>query len=919
MGNSGFSQFDKGPGRPRKSSNKINERQHDHKIVSELLIGQPYTISGEGDDIEKRNYIYIGNAANILREQDDDDFDSKAFATLDVLIRPISKQGRGNLPRYFNLGNSTGCDLHAPSLAQPPIYFRSGEQYVHPITLTESDPYKSGHDFEVLGRDLSEDPSGHISFTVEELNGLNPYTDDISTFALKGPIVMVGPGYDINGKPIPNSADNEEDASSGIFTHSCLTDQFLEGYLKKSHTHPVGIVDLRFDRKRGMWVSPPPYKLIKAKLIEELAPFQTASAYQVTGEYIFDESGYSIPFDNRNSISVRDYIGMRIPADTNLIVYYDTDTCTYIPISTGSIYDTPEAVESGESTVTGVDEEDDNGYADNTCSGYCIFEWSVIGNGGEWNLLDSTCMYLSGTTTTTTTTTTAEPTGDERPELICIDPEEPQNTTSTTSTSTTTEEPTGCTCLKPNFCGETDGETTRTLCYPTGYDNSDPYCPTGTTTECPTGEDTGTTTEDPECSGCIWWWANGVAHALESRCNGVWGAPVWGPNPQEGDVTCYCSLDIPNNPPDAGCGFGNIPCEYATYHTTTIEPFCGGTCFWIGYIFEDTSGWIFGGPPNPCTCYISCPCNCYAPSYPPAHGICEYTTTPCISQNTSSTTIDPCDTPEPCEDYCKFISLVEGSWGRYYNPCEPDCPCASPEYPPISIGETARVQCGTGRTTTTTTSTTTTNEPETCACCNVPADSCTENMAIGDCERYGGICKDACADCFPVIGACCRPNGTCFITQEVNCISPNEWLGITGYNACSGDPCELGACCNGATCTYVREDQCGGDWYPDEDCDTVGLCTSTTTTTTTTEEPTGSCCYGIEGQLCLDGVTVAECDNVFGTWSADDCATRNCETEECGTCTYAANGSRTAYNCSDPCACPSHIVGNGSVQIINCA
>ena len=74
--------------------------------------------------------------------------------------------------------------------------------------------------------------------------------------ASKGPMLMHGWGYDIDGKPIPNEADTESAASGGVFEAAGLKDRFLTHYLRKPHTWPVGPIDLRFDRARGVWTQP---------------------------------------------------------------------------------------------------------------------------------------------------------------------------------------------------------------------------------------------------------------------------------------------------------------------------------------------------------------------------------------------------------------------------------------------------------------------------------------------------------------------------------------------------------------------------------------------------------------------------------------------------------------------------------------
>ena len=72
--------------------------------------------------------------------------------------------------------------------------------------------------------------------------------------ALRGPLVVHGWGYDLKGKPVPNSAG----AST---SYTSMTDQFADGWLQAPTTWPVAPVDLRFDRQRGVWTTPPSFRM----------------------------------------------------------------------------------------------------------------------------------------------------------------------------------------------------------------------------------------------------------------------------------------------------------------------------------------------------------------------------------------------------------------------------------------------------------------------------------------------------------------------------------------------------------------------------------------------------------------------------------------------------------------------------------
>lgn len=68
--------------------------------------------------------------------------------------------------------------------------------------------------------------------------------------ALRGPMLLTGWGYDIQGKPVPNAA------GSGTDFLQKYTSSFKTDYLKNSQDWPTGAVALHFDQMRGVWTIP---------------------------------------------------------------------------------------------------------------------------------------------------------------------------------------------------------------------------------------------------------------------------------------------------------------------------------------------------------------------------------------------------------------------------------------------------------------------------------------------------------------------------------------------------------------------------------------------------------------------------------------------------------------------------------------
>lgn len=96
-------------------------------------------------------------------------------------------------------------------------------------------------------------------------NDKQDYTN-IRGVALRGPLMLHGWGYDTEGKPVPNE------------NPSAPSRKFASNFLSSPQTWPVGPVDLRWDERRGVWVSPPTERLVIAQLLEDLRIGGTARA-----------------------------------------------------------------------------------------------------------------------------------------------------------------------------------------------------------------------------------------------------------------------------------------------------------------------------------------------------------------------------------------------------------------------------------------------------------------------------------------------------------------------------------------------------------------------------------------------------------------------------------------------------------------
>ncbi len=314
------------------------------------------------------------SVANVpLNEVMRNNYDKEAAASLDSLYRPISKFGsNGDLPHYSLSGTgnieSTGT-RHQTQSPTPPLKNISGvvqppeisAMYLDFLSDVQSNTImmndsrigqtNSGHDIDALARGTSDEMQD-ISFSISEEieRGGVGYTGDYRFLGIRGPLMMQGWGYDIYGKPIPNSNGDEDGNIDSSYDDK--TDEFKLNFLQESSGWPVAPVDLRYDRRRGVWTSPPSFRLLKVEVTGEPISGETTGDVSVLnpGDY-YDAEGTLIdaPF-----ISIDNFTSETLSSGSKGLAYFDTYDDKYYPIFNGgsgnnlTIYDISACTGCGE-------------------------------------------------------------------------------------------------------------------------------------------------------------------------------------------------------------------------------------------------------------------------------------------------------------------------------------------------------------------------------------------------------------------------------------------------------------------------------------------------------------------------------------------------------------------------------------------
>ena len=346
----------------------------DKNSLSRVMVAEIYdnqdTLNG---DTGQRTIVGVSTLSKSVLEMRGSGYEKKAFISLDGMYGPVSISGAlindsGTLPRFINLPSGTGLPsgLGWTISPNPPVIkevsdaeiVKSGtsfqinekdetviidKNYLNPLANPGSIPHhegpNAGHSIDIVGKGNSVAQSGIITNFYRPTEP-GKYANDYRFLAMRGPLVLQSWGYDTDGKPVPNYADDEDDIkNSGIFKHDELTNKFLTDWLQKPKTWPVAPVDLRLDRERGVWVAPKEHKIVTVELLEELEPFGNAKAKIISersgecyGKDITDEDGAQIS----GTVIVTDRVGSRSNQGSKSYAYFDTFSSKLLLMGAGA-------------------------------------------------------------------------------------------------------------------------------------------------------------------------------------------------------------------------------------------------------------------------------------------------------------------------------------------------------------------------------------------------------------------------------------------------------------------------------------------------------------------------------------------------------------------------------------------------------
>ena len=318
------------------------------KTCQEIACFKPQqlnSVNAKGSNNKRFNNLAgLDKSAAIEHYLDKNNYSYHTVMSLDMILSPVSINGEGNLPRFGRDGtNYKNFKGSRSKPVMPPVFIGNKLVGVLPIVQDFLNPMVSKALLANWNTDNRAAGSiqGFACRTITHGTDLNRIFSDQSIqassdfrfSALKGPLVLQSWGYDTYGKPIPNASDSTSLAETGYFNKVSLQDKFLPNWLGNPKTWPVGPIDLRWDRDRGVWVAPPPEKIVIAQLLTDLNGLSMTDAVLLNptssgGEFydnysVYGPEGQHISGNfNGVKIKVVDFLGRRLCKGTVVYVYH---------------------------------------------------------------------------------------------------------------------------------------------------------------------------------------------------------------------------------------------------------------------------------------------------------------------------------------------------------------------------------------------------------------------------------------------------------------------------------------------------------------------------------------------------------------------------------------------------------------------
>jgi hypothetical protein len=277
------------------------------------------------------------NKSNL--QTDSEKWKNLAFVSNEGLVRPFTIGDSGQ--KYFSKWEDPSGDESTEGICEnlAGADFNSGIEYYDHVECCLCSPSDGTCDIPINSETLNPfmtmskaselatnatggtDIWGLVTGTEPSERGFYPYpTDselrDCRPMGLRGPLVLSGWGYDMDGCPVPADPDDKK--------------KFLSDWLRKAKKWKTGPVDLRWDDDRKVWTAPPndrdKYGFIIEGTLEDELPPGGEGTLNIPARCQEGNQG------EERKVKVTNRLGQPLCGGQRVFAYYNPFGCEYVII-----------------------------------------------------------------------------------------------------------------------------------------------------------------------------------------------------------------------------------------------------------------------------------------------------------------------------------------------------------------------------------------------------------------------------------------------------------------------------------------------------------------------------------------------------------------------------------------------------------
>lgn len=227
----------------------LNRSDRFNRNSSHSIIAGEYIEDPDNEDLKRVN-IVITEGRKLLPEVKNG-YENKAFMGLEGLFRPYATYEHASLPHLEDGELSRALDFC-------PFKHEDG-----------------GHTTEIIARG---DYNDITNFNIKQESETFPTNSDYRAIGLAAPLILVGWGEDVNGRPVPNADPDNP------------TDEWIENYQKKPELWKAGPLLVKWDDDQKGWAAGGT-STFRAKMLTTLSYRGSASARTFINQNDVDASG----------------------------------------------------------------------------------------------------------------------------------------------------------------------------------------------------------------------------------------------------------------------------------------------------------------------------------------------------------------------------------------------------------------------------------------------------------------------------------------------------------------------------------------------------------------------------------------------------------------------------------------------------